>query len=94
MCLTSKYHVSLFPTIFILKNTRIHISSLNYCNITSNIEASVYKVFHLGAVLEILDINSDYNHIKFKRHFNDTRVESKNNIIENVSILKNPFDNI
>ena len=76
MCLTSKYHISLFPTILILKNTRIYISFLNYYNITSDIEASFYEIFHLGTVLEIPDINSDYNHIRFKRHIDDTRVES------------------
>ena len=86
--------MSLFPTILILKNTKIHVSFLNCCNITFNIEVFVYKVFYLGTVFKIPNINLDYSYISFERYFDNIRVKSKNNVIENVSRLKNSFDKI
>jgi len=68
----------------------LHPGGINH----NNVEASVYKVFYLEAVLEILNINPNYSHIRFERHFDNTRVESKNNVIENVNRLKNPFNDI
>ena len=38
---TRERHVTLFPTIFTLWNAWVHVSSLNGCNIPSNIETSV-----------------------------------------------------
>ena len=39
--MADKCDIILFPTIFILKNTRIHVSSLNISNVISYIKASV-----------------------------------------------------
>jgi len=39
--MAKKYGMSLFPTIFALKNIGIYVSSLNNCNIASYIKVSV-----------------------------------------------------
>jgi len=50
--------VSLFPAIFTLQNSRVHVSSY-CCNIPSNIEATVDEALSSAATLDILNIDSN-----------------------------------
>ena len=51
-----------FPTVFTLEDTKIHIGSIDFSYVTSNIEASsIYQHFHIQATLGVLNVNSyDY----------------------------------
>jgi len=91
---THEGHLSLFLTIFTLIDTRIHICSLNCCNVTSDIKAFVDVTFNLGTTLRVLYINPNYCYIRFRKNFNNMGVESKNNVIENISSLENSLDNV
>ena len=55
--------VILFPAILALRDAWIHVGSLNGCNISANIEASVDKHFGLTANLDIPYVYSDNRHI-------------------------------
>jgi len=49
--------VSLFPTIFTLWNTRVHVDSSDCGDILSHIKAPINKAFGLTPTLNIPDIN-------------------------------------
>jgi len=91
---THEGHISLFLTILTLIDTRIHICSLNCCNVTSDIEAFVDVTFGLGTTLRVLFINPNHCYIRFRKNLNNMGVESKNNVIENISSLENSLDNV
>ena len=61
---------------------------------TFYVEASIDDIFHLWTILGILDINPDYKHITFRRHFDNVRLGYENNIIENISSLNNFLNDI
>ena len=63
MHLARRSWVVLFPTVFILRNTRTHISTLNGSDILSNIEAAVDSSLGFGITLQILDINLNNKYI-------------------------------
>ena len=94
MCMTHKGCVLLFPTILVLRNSRIHVCSLDHCNVVFYIKISVNKVFSLSVTLRVSYVDLDNCYIRIWRSFDNVRVECKNNIIENVSCLKNSFNNV
>ena len=49
-----KCHMSLLLAILLLGDSRIHICTLDGCNITSNIERPVNKIFSIKPTLSIL----------------------------------------
>jgi len=49
--------MSLFPAIFTLWNSRVHVSSSNCYNISSNIEAMVDEALSSAATLNVPNIN-------------------------------------
>jgi len=49
--------ISPFPTIFILRNTGVYVSSSNGSDIPSHIKAPINKAFGLTPTLNIPDIN-------------------------------------
>ena len=54
-----------FPAILALRDTWIHVGSLNGCDIPSNIEAPVDKHFGLTTALDIPYVYPDNRHIRF-----------------------------
>jgi len=58
--------VSLFPTIFALWDTRIHISTTYSYNMISDIEGPIDEVFSLEPTLSISYVNPDDCHIRFR----------------------------
>jgi len=53
MNLAYKSSVSLFPTVFILGDIKVHVGSINYSYVASDIEAPIYQHFYIQAVLEV-----------------------------------------
>jgi len=94
MHVTHKSHVSLFPTILALRDTWVYICFLNCCNVTSNIEASVDDAFSLGTTFRVPDIDTDDSHVRFGRCFDNMRLGCENSIIENMSGLNDPLNNV
>ena len=86
-----KDYVPLFPTIFALRNARIHVCSLDNHNVAFYVETSVDKIFSLSTVLRVLYANPNDCYVRFWRSFDNIRMEHKNNVIENVGCLKNSF---
>ena len=74
----------LFPTIFALGNSQIHISSMNCSNVTSNIEAATNKSSCFGTTLNVPNIKPYDGHVQFGRDLNDSWPR---HIIEYVVIL-------
>ena len=64
--------MSLFPTIFTLENTRVHVSSSNGSNILSHIKALINKAFGLTPTLNIPDVNPNDQHIWLRRNFDNS----------------------
>ena len=51
MCIASKSYMSLFPTVFVLRNTKVHIGSLNSSNTIPYIKTFVNKILGLNTIL-------------------------------------------
>ena len=67
-----KHWMTPFPTVFTLKYTQIHISTLNSSNILANIEASVNKSFSFTTALNIPNIYPDNGHVWLRRDLDDS----------------------
>ena len=65
---------------------------MNCCNKTSDVELSVYDFFGIWTVLDVPYVNPDDGHVGFWRYLNDLRFVCKNNVIEQVIVLKDIFD--
>jgi len=66
---THTCHIILFPTVFTLWYSGIHISTTNCGDKTSNIESSIDKTPCFRATLSIPDINLDNDYVWLRRHF-------------------------
>ena len=67
-----KNWMSLSPTVFILRNTRISVSS-SYCSDKpSNIKAPINEVLSFHAALSISYVNPDDGYVWFGRYFNNS----------------------
>jgi len=56
-----------FPTVFTLRNTRVRISHSNCCNIPSDIETPINKVFSLDSTLGIPNVDPYNCYIVIRR---------------------------
>ena len=56
-------HVAPFPTVLVLRNSWIHVSSADSSNIAFYIEVSVDDFFSIRLILSIPNVNPDYCHI-------------------------------
>ena len=84
--------ITLFPTVFTLRNTRVHISHSNHRNKPSDIETSIYKAFSLSSTtLSIPYINPHNCHIWFGRHFNHLWFGYESNIVEDLVLFDDSF---
>ena len=66
----------MFPllVIFVLRNARVHISSLDNCNILSYIEIFVNKTLSLCTILRVPNIDLYNSYIWLRRSLNDIRI--------------------
>jgi len=84
--------VSLFPVVFTLQNSRVHVSSSNCCNILSNIEATVDEALSSATTLDIPNIDPDNWYVRFGWHFDNSWFGSKSNVVEDLVLLYDGFD--
>jgi len=56
-------HMSPLPAVLALRNARIHVGSLNCCNVPSYIEVPVNKTLSLTTTLNIPNVNPKDRHI-------------------------------
>ena len=63
---TNTYCVSPLPTVFMLQNTQIHISTMYHSNKTSHIETLIDDSFGLETILSVPDVDLDNGHIRFQ----------------------------
>ena len=61
--MTYIYSMLLLPTIFILENIKVHISSSYNSNILIYIKTSINKIFGFCTILKIPNINLNYSYI-------------------------------
>ena len=85
--MTCKSCITLFLTILILQNTRIHVCASDCCNMTIDVEIPIDKILDIRTTLSIPYVNPDYYHVRFGRSFDNSRARGKNNIIKDVSGL-------
>jgi len=81
-----------FPTVFMLRDTRVSVSHSNHCNKPSNIETLIYKAFSFSTTLGIPYIDPHDCHIWFGRHFDHPRLGCKSNTVEDLILLDNIFN--
>ena len=72
MNLAYKSSVSLFPTVFILEDIKVHVGSINHSYVASDIEAPIYQHFYIQAILEVPNVNPYACHVWFRWCFNNT----------------------
>jgi len=63
MNLTYKINVFLFPIVFILGDTKIHVGSINHNYVASDIEVPIYQHFCIQAALRVPNVNPYDCHI-------------------------------
>ena len=83
--------VSPLLTVLILEDIRIHIYSLNYCDMTSYIKALVDQRFSGSTTLQVLYINPNNRHVWFEKNFDYMQFWSNVNIVKNISGLDDWF---
>ena len=86
--------MSLFPTVFTLWDTWVHICTTYYSNETFHVEMSVNDWFGLGIVLCVPNINPNDGHVWFQWDFDNSRPRDENDVIENVIALENFLLNV
>jgi len=59
-------YMSLFPIIFALEDSWIHICTLNSSNIITHIKTSVDKTFGSGTTLYIPNVKPNDEHVRFQ----------------------------
>ena len=83
------YYMTLFPTVFTLWYSRIHISTMTCGDKTPTIESSINKTSCFWATLSVPDINPDNSHVQLGRYFDYSWFRGQNNVIEYMIFLKN-----
>jgi len=81
-----------FPAIFTLWNLRVHVSISNSRNEPTDIETPVNKRLGFTTALDVLYINPNNCHVRFRRHFDDTWFGHKSDIVENLILLDDILD--
>ena len=83
--------MTLFPTVFTLWHSRVHVYTMNCGDEATNVEPPVDKTLSFGFTLCVPDINPDDRHIRFGWHLDDSWFGGQNSIIEDVVVLQNFF---
>ena len=76
-----------FPTVFTLWYSKVHVSTTNCGNETSNIEPPIDKVLCFHTALNVPDVDPYDGHIRFGRYFDYSWFRSQDDIIEDVVVL-------
>ena len=84
--------MTLFPAVFALRNTGVHICSPNCSDIVANVKAPIDKHFSVKSTLDIPNINPNNSHVRFWRYFNNSWFWRKRNIIKNMILFEYSFD--
>lgn len=84
----------LFSAIIALRDTQVHVCAMNCSDVTFYVKAPINETFSLRATLSILYINPDNSYIKLGEYFDNLRLRSKNNIIEDMCGLNDLFNNV
>ena len=71
-----------FPVVFVLRDFRVHISSIYSCYIITDIETSIDKVFSFCATLGILYFNLDDCYVRLEWHFDNSWFGSKSILLK------------
>jgi len=66
--------MTLFPAIFTLQDSQIHVGSLYYSNEAFYVEASVDNFLSIGSTLGVPYINLNDGHIRLGRDFDNSRL--------------------
>jgi len=94
MYVVYKDSVALFPAIFALRNIWVHVCTIDCSDVTFYIKAPINKTFSFRATLSILYINWDNSYIRLWGYFDNLRLRSKNNIVEDVCGLNDLFNDV
>ena len=80
--------VSPFPTFLALRNSWVHVCSMNSCNKISYIEAIVNEFLSICTALRIPDVDLYNSHIQFGRDFDDPQTRYKGNVIKDIVVFE------
>ena len=85
--------ISPLLAILALRDTRIHIGTLNGSNILSNIiEASIGETFSLTSVLDVLNVKPYDWHVRFGQYFDYTWFWGEDNVIKDLILFNDSFN--
>ena len=85
-------HIAPLPTILVLWHFRVHVHTMDHCNIASYIKLMIDYSFGILTCLGVPDIDLYNSHIWLGRHLDNTRLWSEYDIIEYVIVFKNFFN--
>ena len=80
------------PTVFTLRNARVHISHSNCRNIPSDIETLINKAFSLDSTLCIPNVDPHNGHIRLRWYFDYPWFGGKSNVVKDMILLYDVFD--
>ena len=69
---THTLHMTPFPIVLTLWNSRVYIGTTNYGNKAANIEHSVDEDFCFHTTLSVSNINPYDGHIRFQEYFDNS----------------------
>ena len=69
---TQKDSIFLFPAVFTLEDTKIHVCTFNSDNVAFYIKVPIDQFFHLTITLDIPDIHPNNSHVQLREDFNNT----------------------
>ena len=89
---TNTCHITPLPTILALWHSRVHIHTIDRCNIASYIKSPIYYGFGILTCLGVPDVDPYNSHVRFGRHLDNVRLWSKYDVVEDVIILEDFFN--
>jgi len=82
---------SMLP-ILTLRDSQIHIGSLDCSNATTNVEASINEHFGVQTTLKFPDVNLYYSHVRIRKNFDNLWFRHNIDVVEDISGSNNCFD--
>ena len=89
LCFASK--CSMLP-VLTLRDSQIHIGSLDCSDVTTNVEASINEHFGFQTTLEVPDVNPYYSHVKIRENFDNLQFGHDIDVVEDISGSNDCFD--
>lgn len=87
-----KGSVILFPTVFVLKYSQVHICSLDDGNIVSYIETSINEASCLATTLKVPNIQLHNGHVRLRRNLDNIWFRYEHNIVKDLVLFDNVFN--